>query len=61
MDYSWVKANRLSKEYKNGVIQFLNLWRKIFLTIMRFFYCPCKKCYNMQKHAKKRYVYSFRL
>ena len=38
IDPNWMKVNRLSKEYENGVIQFLNFTKKKnFLTIMRFF------------------------
>lgn len=36
MDRSWMNVNILSKEYENGVIQFLD-FAKTFVTIMGFF------------------------
>lgn len=34
MDHSWMKDNRLNKEYENEVIQFLEFAEKTFLTFL---------------------------
>lgn len=50
MDSSWMKANRLNKEYENGVIQFLESTGKNLSNDNEIFWRPCKICRNMQKH-----------
>ncbi|XP_074336484.1 uncharacterized protein LOC141673635 [Apium graveolens] len=46
MDRKWVNADRLSKEYKNGVKEFCKHVAK-HVRDRRFILCPCKKCLNI--------------
>ncbi|XP_074364110.1 uncharacterized protein LOC141704846 [Apium graveolens] len=46
MDSNWVKANRMSKEYKHGVNDFCKHVGKHAKDI-RFIKCPCLKCLNI--------------
>ncbi|KAL6506180.1 hypothetical protein OROGR_024361 [Orobanche gracilis] len=46
MDRNWINAPRLSKEYKNGVIEFCKYATQHAKDI-RFILCPCQKCLNV--------------
>ncbi|KAK1360601.1 hypothetical protein POM88_045075 [Heracleum sosnowskyi] len=46
MDRNWIKAHRMTKEYKDGVEQFLKHAAKHAKNI-DFILCPCKKCLNV--------------
>ncbi|KAK1370775.1 hypothetical protein POM88_036867 [Heracleum sosnowskyi] len=46
MDRNWVNADRLSKEYKNGVRDFCEHVAK-HVKDTRFILCPCQKCLNI--------------
>ena len=52
MGCSWMKSNRLSKEYENRVIQFLHFVGKKFPKAKGIFWCPCKIFRNMHKHPR---------
>ena len=41
MDRSSMKVNRLSKEYENGVVQFLEFAEKNIHDDNEIFWCPC--------------------
>nr|XP_017227491.1 PREDICTED: uncharacterized protein LOC108203237 [Daucus carota subsp. sativus] len=45
MDRNWIKAPRLSKEYRNGVKEFCNHVSQ-YAKDTRFILCPCQKCLN---------------
>lgn len=44
MDRSWIKVNRLSKEYENKVIQFFDFAGKNLPKEKGIFLCPFKFC-----------------
>lgn len=51
-----MKANRLSGEYENEVVQFLEFIERNILDNKGIFYCPCKICgirknMEMKKHS----------
>ncbi|KAK1385469.1 hypothetical protein POM88_023204 [Heracleum sosnowskyi] len=46
MDRNWVKADRMSKVYKKGVIEFCK-YTSEHVKDTRFILCPCKKCLNV--------------
>lgn len=50
IDHSWMKDDRLSKEYEDEVIQFLELTEKNLPNDNGNFLCPCKIFRNTQKH-----------
>ena len=52
MDRSWMKANRLSSEYENGLLQYFDFVEKILRDNNEIFWCPCMKCYNTKKHSR---------
>lgn len=60
MELSWMRAMRLSKEYENEVIQFLEFAEKTFLTIMRFFGVLVQFAEIRKKKTKGCYIQSFR-
>ena len=47
-----MKANRLSREYENGLKQFLDFVEKNLPDNNGIFWCPCMKCYNTNKHSR---------
>ncbi len=47
MDRSWMIASRLSREYANGVEQFLDWGKSYAIDRNGRFRCPCNKCLNM--------------
>lgn len=61
IDRSWMKANRLSKECEDEVIQFLEFRGKNNSGNNGVFYYPCKKKPKYAKISKERYIKSFRL
>ncbi|KAK1377632.1 hypothetical protein POM88_024378 [Heracleum sosnowskyi] len=46
MDRYWVKAGRMSEEYKKGVTEFCKYAAK-HVKDTRFILCPCEKCLNV--------------
>ncbi|KAK1371318.1 hypothetical protein POM88_037410 [Heracleum sosnowskyi] len=46
MDRNWVKADRMSEEYKKGVTEFCKYAAK-HVKDTRFILCPCEKCLNV--------------
>ena len=46
MDRNWVKADRMSAEYKKGVIDFCKHATKNAKD-SRFILCPCRNCLNV--------------
>ncbi|XP_050909588.1 uncharacterized protein LOC127123413 [Lathyrus oleraceus] len=47
MDRSWMQKNRLSEEYKKGVLEFLKFAETNLPESNGRFHCPCAKCVNI--------------
>lgn len=47
MDRSWMQKNRVSIEYKNGVLEFLKFAETNLPNSNGRFHCPCVKCFNI--------------
>ncbi|GAU38745.1 hypothetical protein TSUD_158760 [Trifolium subterraneum] len=60
MDRSWMKANRLSAEYKQGVMEFLQFAEKNIpppeKEIPPLFLCPCVFCANKEPKRNKKEI-----
>lgn len=52
MDLSWIKFNRLSDEYENEIIQFLDFSKKNISDNKGLFSRPCKICGNGMEFVK---------
>ncbi|CAL5208813.1 unnamed protein product [Lathyrus oleraceus] len=52
MDRSWMKVNRLSIEYENGLKQFLDLAEKNLHDNNGIFWYPCKNYFDTKKHHR---------
>lgn len=48
-----MEANRLSAEYINKVVEFLQFGKRNLLNNNGFFYCLCVCCANSKKHGKE--------
>ncbi|XP_031102022.1 uncharacterized protein LOC116005929 [Ipomoea triloba] len=49
MDKSWMHASRISREYDDGVKEFLDFAKRRLPNNNGRFFCPCKKCCNLTK------------
>ena len=50
MDRSWMRANRLSDEFENGVTEFLQFAQKNLPNNDGLFPCPCVICANREEN-----------
>ena len=51
MDKSWIIKDRLSKEYEEGVGEFIKLALENATDPSRV-HCPCRKCSNLKKKIR---------
>jgi len=56
MDRSWMRANRLSEEFDNGVIEFLQFAEQNLPNNDGLFLCPCVSCANWEPNITKEEI-----
>lgn len=49
MDRSWMTTSCLSRKYVDGVQKFLDFAKRYAPNREKMFYCPCVKCFNMNR------------